>query len=140
MLRQIIGISVVAFRAINLFQVSGSSVWIELLPDESFYELKPTLKTIKFSEKSENSESGTSYEQKLSCNVTVQESNNKLINNLECSRLIVKIEYSTGEIEIMGTSVFPVFLTANINIDNSSVYKFEFVCKTIHRLLKLVEK
>ena len=140
MLRQIIRVSVIAFRAINLLQVNGSSVLIELLPGKSFYELDPTLETIKFSEKSDNSVSGTSYEQKLSCDVTIKESNNKFVNLLERSRLIVKIEYSTGEIEIMGTFVFPVFLAASMNVDSSSVYKFEFVCKTIHRLLKLVEK
>lgn len=136
MLRQIIKISVITSRSINMFQVNDPFVRIELLPGKQFYELNPTLKTINFSEKPDNGNSGISYEQKLSCNVTVEKSNNKLINYLERSRLFIKLEYSTGEIEIMGTMEFPVILTASMDVNNSSIYKFEFVCKSIYRLLK----
>lgn len=139
MLRQIIKISVITFRGINLFQMNNSSVRVELLPGKSFYELNPTLKTINFSEKSEYGDAGTSYEQKLSCNVTV-ESDSARVSYLEHSRLVVKLEYSTGEIEIMGTLEFPVILTVSMDVNNSSIYKFEFICKSIYRLLKLVEK
>lgn len=140
MLRQIIKISVITCRAINLFQMNNSSVRIELLPGKSFYKLNPTLKTINFTEKSENGNAGTSYEQKLSCSVTVDKSDNALINYLERSRLVVKLEYSTGEVEIMGTMDFPAILAVSMDVNNSSIYKFEFVCKSIYRLLKLVEK
>lgn len=141
MLRQIIKISVVTSKAVNIFQRSGSRILVELLPGKSFLDLRPTLKTIKLEEKSKRSTPGTSYEQKLSCNITINEENNSSqINYLEHSQIFLKLEYSSGECEIMGSPEFPVYLNASMDVDNSSVYKLEFSCNTIYRLLKLIEK
>lgn len=137
-LRQIISIDYVYPREISLFRRMGQLVSIVLINGRSWRSLQKRLKNFSFNEKPSQSDAGTSYDQKLNCRYTIYNNNdNSELAAMESDCVILRITYSSGEQEIIGTPDIPVRVSATMDADNSTEYKIEFQCKTIYRSLIL---
>lgn len=139
MIRQIINVSLAAMKSVNKFQVGISQVKIEFLPGKSWFLLTHTPGTFDLSEKQKTDASGVLFEQKLKCNYTRYErTDDNRVHYWQMADLLLKVEYNTGETEIIGCPAFPVRLNATLEVGKSTVYKLEFTCSTIYRALSLV--
>ncbi len=137
MLKQITDISVVTIPMINKFQNTWSFVKIDLLPGKNWIPLKITSGSSEFSEKPKVTDSGVMYEQKIKTEISSSHLDRTILQ-LEQFHLLVRIIYNDNSIEIIGCPDFPVRLTTELNVKQSSYYKFEFNCSTIYKAFRLL--
>ncbi len=137
MLKQITGISVATLSMINKFQNTRSFVKIDLLPGKNWIPLKITSGSSEFSEKPKITDSGVMYEQKIKTEISSSHLMDRMILQLEQFHLLIQIIYNDNSIEIIGCPDFPVHLTTELNVKQSSYYKFEFSCTTIYKAFRL---
>lgn len=138
MLRQVVKVALATRKMVNKFQVGRSVVKIDFFAGKNWFELTYTPGTLNYTNKSNLASPGVSFEQKLKCNYTRYSGKDE--NRVDVwgeSDLFLRLEYNTGEVEIVGCPDFPVRLNSTFDEGDSSVYKLEFVCNTIYRTFTL---
>lgn len=139
MLRQIVKVALATRNMINKFNLGGASTKIEFLPGKDWFELTNTPGSFDFTEKTKTESPGVSFEQKLKCNYTrYGRMDDNQVHVWGKSDLFLRLEYNTGEIEIIGCPDFPTHLDYTFSGGKSSLYKFEFTCNTIYRPFSLL--
>lgn len=138
MLRQIIGISVATPSMADKFEKTGTTVQIRFLPGKNWIPLDVTSGTSEFSGKTKITDAGVMYEQKVKTEIPCIRISKDRILQFEQFHLFVQLKYNNDDVEVIGCPDFPVRLTADLEVKQSSYYKLEFTCNTIYKAFRLI--